>query len=73
MNTDRIKEIQEKTAYPNSVSIQQALLQVWNECEQDNKDKKYTEEDIIKAIDDLGFIYDNVKEAIINSLNKQDK
>ena len=35
MNSDRIKEIQQTTAYPNSVSVQQALLQVWNECEQE--------------------------------------
>ena len=35
MTTDRIKEIQSKTSYPNSVSVQQALLQVWNECEQE--------------------------------------
>jgi len=35
MTTDRIKEIQSKTAYPNSVSVQQALFQVWNECEQE--------------------------------------
>lgn len=35
MTSDRIKEIQEQTAYPESVSIQQALLQVWNECEQE--------------------------------------
>lgn len=34
MNSDRIKEIQEQTAYPESVSVKQALLQVWNECEQ---------------------------------------
>ena len=34
MNSDRIKEIQETTAYPESVSVKQALLQVWNECEQ---------------------------------------
>ncbi len=34
MTTERIKEIQSKTAYPESVSVQQALLQVWNECEQ---------------------------------------
>lgn len=33
MTTERIKEIQDKTAYPHSVSVQQALLQVWNECE----------------------------------------
>ena len=35
MNTDRIKEIQEETAYPESVSVQQALLKVWNETEQE--------------------------------------
>jgi hypothetical protein len=35
MNTERIKEIQQATAYPESVSVQQALLQVWNETEQE--------------------------------------
>ena len=35
MTTERIKEIQSKTDYPESVSVQQALLQVWNECEQE--------------------------------------
>lgn len=35
MTIERIKEIQSKTAYPESVSVQQALLQVWNECEQE--------------------------------------
>jgi hypothetical protein len=35
MNSDRIKEIQETTAYPESVSVKQALLQVWNECQQE--------------------------------------
>ena len=34
MTTERIKEIQERTACPDSVSVKQALLQVWNECEQ---------------------------------------
>lgn len=34
MTTDRIKEIQAETAYPNSTSVQQALMKVWNECEQ---------------------------------------
>jgi len=34
MTTERIKEIQKTTGYPDSVSIQQALLQVWNEVEQ---------------------------------------
>lgn len=35
MTTDRIKEIQDETAYPDSISVQQALLKVWNECEQE--------------------------------------
>lgn len=35
MTSERIKEIQQETAYPNSVSVQQALLTVWNECEQE--------------------------------------
>jgi hypothetical protein len=35
MNTDRIKQIQQETAYPQSVSVQQALLKVWNETEQE--------------------------------------
>jgi len=39
MTTDRIKEIQEATAYPDSVSVQQALLQVWNECEQSKSEQ----------------------------------
>jgi len=45
-------------------------------CEQTGKGENpiltakttYTIGDIEKAIDDLGFIYDNVKEAIINNL-----
>lgn len=35
MTIERIKEIQAETAYPDSISVQQALLQVWNECEQE--------------------------------------
>lgn len=32
MNIKRIEEIQKETAYPDSISVQQALLKVWNEC-----------------------------------------
>ena len=35
MTVARIKEIQALTSYPESVSVQQALLQVWNECAQE--------------------------------------
>lgn len=34
MNSDRIKEIQQTTAYPESRSVHQALLKVWNETAQ---------------------------------------
>jgi len=43
MNSDRIKEIQKTTAYSDSVSVQQALLQVWNECEQEKSHLKNDE------------------------------
>lgn len=36
MNTERIKEIQLTTGYPDSVAVQQALLQVWNEVVQES-------------------------------------
>jgi len=34
MTTERIKEIQSKTAYPESISVQRALMKVWKECSQ---------------------------------------
>lgn len=34
MNGQRIREIQEETAYPESQSVQSALMQVWNEVAQ---------------------------------------
>jgi len=40
MDFNRIKEIQAETAYPNSTSVQQALLKVWNECEQEQTQSK---------------------------------
>lgn len=39
MTTERIKEIQAETAYPNSISVQQALLKVWNEVAQERKNQ----------------------------------
>lgn len=39
MTIERIKEIQAETAYPDSRSVQQALIKVWNECEQNNLNK----------------------------------
>jgi hypothetical protein len=50
MTADRIKEIQDKTAFPDSVSVCQALFQVWNECQEDI-DNKYTEEEVIAIVE----------------------
>jgi len=50
MTADRIKEIQAKTAFPDSISVCQALFQVWNECQQDMTDKdKWTFDEILDA------------------------
>ena len=46
MTSERIKEIQEQTAYPESRSVKQALLQVWNECAQEQSKQLYTEKDM---------------------------
>jgi len=40
MNSDRIEAIQKESAYPESVSVQLALLQVWTECEQSKPNYK---------------------------------
>lgn len=41
MNSERIQEIQKETGYPDSVSVQQALLKVWNETAQVKADGIY--------------------------------
>lgn len=53
MTAERIKQIQQETAYPESVSVQQALLKVWNECEQDTTALR---EQVSKLREGLGHI-----------------
>ena len=53
MTSERIKEIQKQTAYPESVSVMIALKQVWNECEQGKN--KYSVEEVEPL---LSFIRD---------------
>ena len=53
MDSNRIKKIQEETAHPNSVSVQQALLKVWNECEQEKVKTKMSKEELIEEILDI--------------------
>lgn len=79
MTTDRIKEIQSKTSYPDSISVQQALLQVWNECEQEQFEdtviEATQEQDTLlsrglrKSLEDLDYTHKNIRmERILNTL-----
>ena len=63
MTTDRIREIHKETAYPESVSVFQALLQVWNECEQDHN--KVVMETAIKYAFFVGQYYANIHNPIV--------
>ena len=51
MTSERIKEIQQQTAYPDSVSVQQALLQVWNECSTSSQ-TEISDEEIEKGVNE---------------------
>lgn len=62
MTSERIKEIQEQTAYPESRSVNQALLQVWNECSQESYSKQQTFE-LMKQAFEAGFKKADIVEA----------
>jgi len=53
MTSERIKEIQETTPYPQSQSVMLALNQVWNECEQELRKELYNEEEIMEMFHNL--------------------
>lgn len=44
MTSERIKQIQKETAYPENISVMLALKQVWNECEQE---RSYSESEVL--------------------------
>ena len=62
MNTKRIEEIQKETAYPDSISVQQALLKVWNECEQEKAVKNNAVSPLVSnsALQDNSKLVDNM-------------
>jgi len=57
MNSERIKEIQEQTAYTESISVHQALLQVWNECQQESNKDIESYKNRIRVLESLNFKY----------------
>jgi hypothetical protein len=72
MTADRIKEIQNETAFPDSVSVCQALMKVWNECEQENG---YSEEDMLSFAEFVATYPDknrNVNGEMLHAKSKYD-
>jgi len=72
MTSERIKQIQETTAYPESVSVQQALLQVWNECGQEYQQQLSAEREragklveLLKEVDKSLYIGDDLNDIDI--------
>ena len=75
MDSNRIKELQEETAYPQSISVYKALMQVWNECQQEHNEqlrianvvKSFTAEDVVnelkknETLNDAISYFDNLK------------
>ena len=68
MNSERINEILKNTAYPESKSVYQALLQVWNECQQDVMNPRNIIESVISDLDNqLGTNY-SADENLIDTI-----
>jgi hypothetical protein len=75
MDSNRIKELQEETVYPQSISVYKALIQVWNECQQEHNEqlrianvvKSFTAEDVVnelkenETLDDAISYFDSLK------------
>lgn len=77
MNADRIKEIQQQTAHPNSTSVYQALMQVWNECAQESQPKHtLSDEEIYEKYPEIEYddeygMADAVEMDIMNSHKRE--
>ena len=65
--TDPYNPMEDDNTYERKIWID-----AYTQCQEDNADKKYTEEDIYKAID-FGRCHSSMTDRdFINSLNKQD-
>lgn len=62
MNIDRIKEIQERTAFANSVSVQQALIQVWKETNRSAQVSTDNTQTIINAENEIKTLKNAMRE-----------
>ena len=70
MDSKRIKEIQQETAHSESVSVQQALLKVWNECAQQSQSEI---DELTKEVERLRKGIDWTRAEYIKCVNDSDE
>ena len=74
MNSARIKKIQSETAWPESMSVHQALLKVWNETQQ-QLEKEITDLkqrlEALEEVDDIAGSYRDLCKHILKTLEDE--
>ena len=71
MKYNRIKDIQSKTAYPDSISVLQALMQVRNEVSQELITKQILLfEDVLDSLEYIQINYPEVSGVRAECINK---
>lgn len=74
MTSERIKEIQKETGYPNSRPVQQALFKVWNECTQPQEPKETGKKEKHASIDEqVSILKDTLEEMMTGFDSEGDK
>ncbi len=77
MNSQRIKDILKTTAYPESLSVHQALLQVWNECQRDRliseKTDKILKQFLVKTYGDFLAMQQGIKQKLSTAQSEQER
>ena len=72
MNSARIKKIQSETAWPDSMSVHQALLKVWNETQQ-QLEKEITDLkqrlEALEEVDDIAGSYRDLAARAIEEIH----
>lgn len=76
MDIKRIEQIQKETAFPDSISVQQALLKVWNECEHkadDNSVLKSLHEDLTEFYQEKDFLTPEKRTGIAIAIDQVER
>jgi hypothetical protein len=73
MTSERIKELQQTTAYPESRSVMLALQQVWNECAQENTELLKQNEALVECLKEAIELSLKVQSPSTTALNFRNK